>query len=171
MTNRELIPPLASSATTRIFGGWWADAALSSFMSAAARPFWDGELIGRSFSSRRLGAVSDWRGGGGDERAHNIPDLKRHHGSKHNERDHPKSEAFRAEASELASYDCVTRMLVVRLIAPALAGEDHAKDIDFSRSGIRYRWRAGYADTKRVLAQTPWPATPLVITAVPSLKF
>jgi NTE family protein len=68
----------------------------------------------------------------------------------------PPAVAQTAEASELASYGCVTRMHVVRLLAPALAGEDHAKDIDFSRSGISYRWRAGYADTKRVLAQSPW---------------
>jgi len=68
----------------------------------------------------------------------------------------PPEVAQTAEASELASYGCVTRMHVVRLLAPALAGEDHAKDIDFSRSGISYRWRAGYADTKRVLAQSPW---------------
>jgi NTE family protein len=68
----------------------------------------------------------------------------------------PPEVAQSAEASELASYGCVTRMHVVRLLAPALAGEDHAKDIDFSRSGISYRWRAGYADTKRVLAQSPW---------------
>jgi hypothetical protein len=47
-------------------------------------------------------------------------------------------------------------MHVVRLLAPPLAGEDHAKDIDFSRSGIRQRWQAGYADTKHVLAQAPW---------------
>jgi NTE family protein len=43
---------------------------------------------------------------------------------------------------------------VVRLLAPALAGEDHAKDVDFCRSGIQHR--CGYADTKRVLAQSPW---------------
>jgi NTE family protein len=68
----------------------------------------------------------------------------------------PTDIAATPEASELASYGCVTRMHVVRLLAPALAGEDHAKDIDFSRSGIKHRWQAGYADTKRVLAQAPW---------------
>ena len=59
------------------------------------------------------------------------------------------------EAAELASYGCTTRMHVVRLLAPALAGEDHAKDIDFSRGGIKQRWQAGYADTKHVLGQAP----------------
>lgn len=57
---------------------------------------------------------------------------------------------------ELASYGCPTRMHVVRLLAPPLAGEDHSKDIDFSPAGIRARWDAGYADTARVLAKTPW---------------
>jgi len=68
----------------------------------------------------------------------------------------PADIAATPEASELASYGCVTRMHVVRLLAPALAGEDHAKDIDFSRTGIKHRWQAGYANTKRVLAQAPW---------------
>ncbi len=56
----------------------------------------------------------------------------------------------------LASYGCVTRMHVVRLLAPPLEGEDHAKDIDFSRSGIRQQRAAGRADMRRVLAQKPW---------------
>ena len=68
----------------------------------------------------------------------------------------PPEIARTPEVRELASYGCVTRMHVVRLLAPALAGEDHAKDIDFSRTGIQNRWRAGYADTRRVLAQAPW---------------
>jgi len=59
-------------------------------------------------------------------------------------------------ARELASYGCVTRMHVVRLVAPPIAGEDHAKDIDFSPGGIRNRWDAGYTDTMRALAQAPW---------------
>jgi NTE family protein len=60
------------------------------------------------------------------------------------------------EIRELAAYGCLTRMHVVRLLAPPLAGEDHSKDIDFSPEGIRARWAAGYADTTRVLAQAPW---------------
>lgn len=64
---------------------------------------------------------------------------------------------------ELAAYGCLTRMHVVRLLAPPLAGEDHSKDIDFSPQGIRARWSAGYADTVRVLAEAPWthPADPI----------
>ncbi|HZC55381.1 MAG TPA: patatin-like phospholipase family protein [Xanthobacteraceae bacterium] len=60
------------------------------------------------------------------------------------------------EAMDLAGYGCVTRMHVVRLLAPRLVGEDHSKDIDFSRNGIQHRWRAGYDDTTRVLMQAPW---------------
>ena len=57
---------------------------------------------------------------------------------------------------ELAGYGCVTRMHVVRLLAPPLYGEDHSKDIDFSAHGIRQRWSAGYRDTARVLEAAPW---------------
>jgi NTE family protein len=68
-----------------------------------------------------------------------------------------------AEVQRLAGYGCLTRMHLVRLLAPAIAGEDHTKDIDFSPRGIRGRWEAGYADTLRVLEQQPWthPFDPL----------
>jgi NTE family protein len=56
----------------------------------------------------------------------------------------------------LASYGCLTRMHVVRLLAPALAYEDHAKDIDFSPDGIRQRWDAGYRHTAETLEKAPW---------------
>ncbi len=62
----------------------------------------------------------------------------------------------RDDAKALGAYGCLTRMHVVRLLAPPLAGEDHSKDIDFSAAGIKARWDAGYADTVRVLAQQPW---------------
>jgi len=57
---------------------------------------------------------------------------------------------------ELAAYGCPTRMHVVRLLAPRLDNESHLKDIDFSPSGIRERWQAGYADTCRALARAAW---------------
>ena len=60
------------------------------------------------------------------------------------------------EIAELPAYGCLTQMHVVRLLAPPLAGEDHSKDIDFSAKGIRARCDAGYADTKRALAEMPW---------------
>ena len=59
---------------------------------------------------------------------------------------------------EMAGYGCRTVMHVVRLLAPGLDNEDHTKDIDFSRAGIRARWEAGLADTRRALAARPWEA-------------
>ena len=58
--------------------------------------------------------------------------------------------------AEMASYGCLTRMHVVRLLAPALSYEDHAKDIDFSPDGIRQRWEAGYRHTVATLEKAPW---------------
>jgi NTE family protein len=60
------------------------------------------------------------------------------------------------DVQDLAEYGCLTRMHVVRLLAPTIDGEDHTKDIDFSPSGIRTRWEAGYADTCRVIGMAPW---------------
>jgi NTE family protein len=68
----------------------------------------------------------------------------------------PVRERSDPRIQELAAYGCLTRMHVVRLLAPSIEGEDHTKDIDFSPSGIRARWRAGYDDTIRVLDQAPW---------------
>jgi NTE family protein len=60
------------------------------------------------------------------------------------------------EVRELAGWGCLTRMHVVRLLAPRLANEDHTKDVDFSPSGIRKRWEAGHADTQRAIETKPW---------------
>jgi NTE family protein len=57
---------------------------------------------------------------------------------------------------DLAEYGCLTRMHVVRLLAPRLDNENHTKDIDFSPTGIRLRWEAGRADTVRALRRAPW---------------
>ncbi|BAM91138.1 conserved hypothetical protein [Bradyrhizobium oligotrophicum S58] len=57
---------------------------------------------------------------------------------------------------ELISYGCQTRMHVVRLLAPQLDRENHAKDIDFSERGITARWSAGYQHTQSALQRTPW---------------
>ena len=57
---------------------------------------------------------------------------------------------------EFSSYGCLTRMHVVRLLAPALDYEDHSKDIDFSAHGIRQRREAGYRDTMMTLEKAPW---------------
>ena len=63
-----------------------------------------------------------------------------------------KSEAVH----DLAGYGCPTQMHVIRLLAPQLDAENHTKDIDFSRSGIRTRWECGYDATKRALALAAW---------------
>jgi NTE family protein len=65
-------------------------------------------------------------------------------------------EEKRALAGDLSPYGCLTRMHVVRLLAPRLDNESHNKDIDFTPSGIRKRWEAGYADTQRALARKAW---------------
>src|SRR5260221_13219334 len=62
------------------------------------------------------------------------------------------SEAVRA----LADYGCLTRMHVVRLLAPRLDNEDHTKDVDFTPAGIRKRWAAGYANARRAIELAPW---------------
>jgi NTE family protein len=62
------------------------------------------------------------------------------------------------EVRQLASWGCHTVMHVVRLLAPALEGEDYWKDIDFSAAGMRFRREAGYADACRMLQLAPWQA-------------
>lgn len=58
----------------------------------------------------------------------------------------------------LTGYGCTTQMHVIRLLAPALDYEDHAKDVDFSADGIRQRWEAGYRHTCETLEKAPWRA-------------
>jgi NTE family protein len=68
----------------------------------------------------------------------------------------PEAERGSEAVRELAGYGCPTQMHVVRLLAPQLDRENHTKDIDFSPSGIRQRWDAGYAHTRAVLDRSPW---------------
>lgn len=68
----------------------------------------------------------------------------------------PEADRRTPVVAELASYGCLTRMHVVRLLAPPLEGEDHTKDIDFRPASIRSLFEAGYADTSRVLSTAPW---------------
>ena len=60
------------------------------------------------------------------------------------------------QLKELASWGCGTTMHVVRLLAPSLDSEDYLKDIDFTPTGIRTRWEAGFADTVRMIERAPW---------------
>ncbi len=70
---------------------------------------------------------------------------------------HIPEEARNSEAvRHLTEYGCLTRMHVVRLLAPRIDNEDHTKDVDFSPSGIRTRWEAGYASAGRAIEQAPW---------------
>jgi NTE family protein len=70
----------------------------------------------------------------------------------------PQSERESAFVREMSAYGCLTCTHVVRLLAPRLDGEDHTKDIDFSREGIRTRWNAGLADARQALEAAPWEA-------------
>jgi NTE family protein len=60
------------------------------------------------------------------------------------------------EVQEYAGWGCLTQMHVVRLLAPQLQHEDHLKDIDFSREGIRQRRLAGYQHALGMLKMAPW---------------
>src|SRR5215470_16022614 len=68
----------------------------------------------------------------------------------------PEADRNHPVLKDLAEYGCLTRMHVVQLLAPRLDNENHTKDIDFSSTGIRLRWEAGYADTTRALQRAPW---------------
>ncbi|MDP2331586.1 MAG: patatin-like phospholipase family protein [Reyranella sp.] len=67
-------------------------------------------------------------------------------------------EELRADpvVQDLADYGCGTLMHLVRLLSPRLDGEDHTKDIDFTRAGIERRWKAGHDHARKVLAEKPW---------------
>ncbi len=68
----------------------------------------------------------------------------------------PEEARSRNDVRALAAYGCSTHMHVVRLLAPGLDHEDHTKDVDFSASGIRRRWDAGYEKTMRAIERAPW---------------
>ncbi|MGH8675835.1 MAG: patatin-like phospholipase family protein [Burkholderiales bacterium] len=70
----------------------------------------------------------------------------------------PEDQRDTPEIRELASWGCGTTMHIVRLLAPRVDGEDHTKDIDFTPSGIRARWQAGYAEAKQMIERAPWRA-------------
>ena len=57
---------------------------------------------------------------------------------------------------DLAEYGCSRLMHLVRLLSPRMDGEDHTKDIDFTRSRIESRWKAGHDHVRKVLARKPW---------------
>jgi len=75
----------------------------------------------------------------------------------------PQSRQNDDKVKELASWGCGTTMHVAHLLAPRVDGEDHTKDIDFTSTGVRARWQAGYADTLRMIDRKPWtkPVDPM----------
>ncbi|MEO8808470.1 MAG: patatin-like phospholipase family protein [Burkholderiaceae bacterium] len=75
----------------------------------------------------------------------------------------PASKQGDAHVKELAAWGCSTTMHVAHLVAPRLEGEDHTKDIDFTRAGVHARREAGYADTMRMIERSPWrePTDPI----------
>lgn len=60
------------------------------------------------------------------------------------------------EAKELLGWGCGTVMHVLPLQAPALEGEDHTKDIDFTPAGVQARWDAGREFALRKIEAAPW---------------
>ena len=70
----------------------------------------------------------------------------------------PDSLQQQAQMRALSAWGCSTTMHLVRLHAPRLQDETASKDIDFTRSGIQARWRAGYEDGKKALQTAPWQA-------------
>ncbi len=68
----------------------------------------------------------------------------------------PESALKKETVIDLLEYGCATTMHVARLLAPTIPAEDHLKDIDFSRGGIRLRREAGYRDTNVMLEKSPW---------------
>src|SRR5271166_3566005 len=68
----------------------------------------------------------------------------------------PEEKRNHPVVKDLAEYGCRTQMHVVPLLAPRLDNENHTKDIDFSPSGIRSRWEAGYEHTMRALERRAW---------------
>jgi NTE family protein len=57
---------------------------------------------------------------------------------------------------ELSAFGCLTRIHIVRLVAPRLDHEDSTKDVDFSPGGIARRREAGYENAKAAIAAAPW---------------
>jgi NTE family protein len=72
------------------------------------------------------------------------------------ERAMPETARADPHVQELAAWGCGTTMHVAHLVAPRVEGEDHTKDIDFTPNGVGARRRAGYEDTKRMIARAPW---------------
>jgi len=80
----------------------------------------------------------------------------------------PESQKNTPEVQELAAYGCTSMMHLIEINAQPLDGETNSREYDFSPATIDARWRAGYADTRRVIARRPWenPIDPAVGVAL-----
>lgn len=68
----------------------------------------------------------------------------------------PPAVRAKPEAKALLGWGCGTVMHLLPMQAPALRGEDHTKDIDFTPAGIRARWKAGVEFAQRRIDAAPW---------------
>ena len=68
----------------------------------------------------------------------------------------PEEQQKSVRFQEMLDWGCDTHMHVVRLLAPSLEHEDQTKDVDFTKRGIRARWRAGYEAARRAIDSAPW---------------
>jgi NTE family protein len=80
----------------------------------------------------------------------------------------PRDVAEEPEIKALTAWGCGTTMQIVRLLAPRLDREDHTKDIDFTRAGMRARFSAGYAQGRRAIEAGAWqqPVDPVEGVAI-----
>jgi NTE family protein len=80
----------------------------------------------------------------------------------------PEEKRNTREVQELADYGCATTMHLLEINAERLDDENNSREYDFSPATIDARWRAGYADTCRVIARRPWdnPIDPAVGVAL-----
>jgi NTE family protein len=68
----------------------------------------------------------------------------------------PESERTPDDAAELAGLGCDCTLHVVRLLYAGRDWNMAAKDVNFSRGSIEWRWDQGYADAMRALKLAPW---------------
>lgn len=60
------------------------------------------------------------------------------------------------ELDDLVSLGCDSTIRIVRMVMKAMPTDDSTKDIDFSRSTIAVRWKAGSHDAGRALRHKSW---------------
>lgn len=68
----------------------------------------------------------------------------------------PKAVQDEADIAQTIRSGCRSVYHLVRLQAPRLPDENHAKDIEFTPTRVGQRWAAGYRGTLRALAERPW---------------